>query len=199
MSIPQYTPSSTPIKQTAHGLVVGNVVRHNGTAYVKSKADTAANAAVIGIVVAAPDVDNFRFVDGGLATGLSGLTAGETYYLSPATAGLLTATPPSTVGQISKPLLFAVSTTSGFFFNWRGMEITAAAVSLYLEDIGDGTTNPITVTHGLGTKDVTVTVRENSNDEEVGVGTIDHATADTVVLTFSTAPTTDQYRVKVAL
>lgn len=127
MSIPHYAPSSIPIKQTSHGLAVGNVVRHNGTAYVKSKADTAANAAVIGIVVAAPDVDNFRFVDGGLATGLSGLTAGEVHYLSSATAGLLTTTAPSAVGQISKPLLFAVSTTSGFFFNWRGFEITVAA------------------------------------------------------------------------
>lgn len=40
-----------------------------------------------------------------------GLTAGARYYLSAATAGLLTATPPSTVGQYVQPVIKALSTT----------------------------------------------------------------------------------------
>jgi hypothetical protein len=51
---------------------------------------------------------------------LSGLTAGTVYFLSPSSAGALTATAPTTVGQVSKPLLIAYTTTAGYFFDWRG-------------------------------------------------------------------------------
>ena len=63
----------------------------------------------------------------------------------------------------------------------------------YSEDIGDGSTTAITVTHGLGTKDVVVSVRDASSDDEV-VCDVQAATTSTVVLTFGVAPTTDQYR-----
>ena len=49
---PGTSATSTVINQAAHGLTVNNVVRHNGTAWVKSQADTTANAVVGGIVIA---------------------------------------------------------------------------------------------------------------------------------------------------
>lgn len=47
----------------------------------------------------------------GLITGLSGLTAGAVYYLSAATAGVMTTTAPSTTGQWVVRLGIAKSTT----------------------------------------------------------------------------------------
>jgi hypothetical protein len=114
---------STTITQTAHGLAVGNVVRFNGTAYVKALADSAVDAEVVGIVSVVTDADHFTLVSGGVVSTLTGLTAGATYFLSPTTAGLLTSTEPSALGQVSKPLLVAVSTTAGVFFNWRGQVV----------------------------------------------------------------------------
>lgn len=47
----------------------------------------------------------------GLLAGMSGLTAGAVYYLSAATAGLITSTAPSTLGQYVVRVGIAVSTT----------------------------------------------------------------------------------------
>lgn len=107
------------ITQASHGFAVGDVVRHNGTIYVKAQADSAANAEVVGIV-SAVDGNDFTLIVGGRIDTLSGLTAGTVYFLSDATAGLLTATEPTDTDHISKPLLIATSTTAGFFYNMRG-------------------------------------------------------------------------------
>lgn len=115
---------SSTISQTAHGFTGGEVVRFDGTNYVKAQADSAADSEVIGIVASVASADVFTLIYTGVVTGLSGLTAGTTYFLDPATAGALTATEPVTVGQISKALLIALSTTSGVFINMRGSIVT---------------------------------------------------------------------------
>ncbi len=115
------------ITQTSHGLVVGNVVRFNGTNYVTAKADSATDAEVAGIVTAVAGVNDFTLLTSGFINTLSGLVAGTTYFLDPSTAGLLTATEPITSGQVSKPLLIAVSTTAGYFMNMRGLVLGATA------------------------------------------------------------------------
>lgn len=116
--------ASTAVVQASHGLAVGNVVRHNGTAYVKAQADSQANAAAVGIVTAVADTNNFTLTTAGMVTGLSSLTAGTTYYLSPAFAGALTATEPYAAGQVSKPLLVATSATAGVWINQRGTVVS---------------------------------------------------------------------------
>lgn len=65
----------------------------------------------------------------------------------------------------------------------------------YQTDVGDGSTNPITVTHDLGTRDLIVSVRENASPYEFVFPTIGATTLDTVTLTFTSTPTTDQFRV----
>jgi hypothetical protein len=67
---------------------------------------------------------------GSYIEGLSGRTAGETYFLSPTTAGAMTITEPTTVGQIRRPVFFAVSTTAGIFNPLLGIEVTTAGTSL---------------------------------------------------------------------
>ena len=67
----------------------------------------------------------------------------------------------------------------------------------YSETFGNGSDTTITITHSLGTSDLTnILVREVSSGEIV-YPTIIIADTNTVELTFSTAPTTNQYRVTV--
>ena len=112
------------VNQVAHPFAVGDVVRVSdaGTSYVLAQADSVANAEVAGIVTEDTDADNFMLTVGGLVEGMTGLTAGAVHFLSASSAGDLTATEPSTTGQVSKPVLIALpsSTTSGLFFNMRG-------------------------------------------------------------------------------
>lgn len=111
------------ITQSSHGFAVGDVLKFSGSTYAKAKADTAADAEVVGIVSAVGGTNTFTLLMSGYISGLSGLTQGTLYFLDPSTAGALTATEPSTVGQVSKPLLQAVSTTAGIFTNHRGIVI----------------------------------------------------------------------------
>ena len=97
------------IQQTAHGLSVGQAVRHNGSAWVAAMADTAANAVGGGIVVAVLSPDVWVLATSGYVAGLSGLSAGSVHYLSAATAGALTTTAPA----IATSVILADSTTSG--------------------------------------------------------------------------------------
>lgn len=124
-------PNIYTITQTAHGFSVGNVLKYTGTAYALAKADNADDAEVVGIVASVIDANDFTLQVAGEVTTLSGLTAGTTYFLSDTTAGLLTATAPTTNGSISKPLGVAVATTALFFFNFRGEVIqTNGSVSV---------------------------------------------------------------------
>lgn len=101
--------TSNIVQQTTHGLSVGNVIRHNGASWIKSKADTAANSVVGGIVIAVLSPDVFVMATGGYVSGLSGLTAGAVHYLDSSAAGTLTTTAPS----IAAPIIHADTTTSG--------------------------------------------------------------------------------------
>jgi hypothetical protein len=114
----------TEVNQVAHGLAVEDVIKITGAGtYGKAQADSAANAEVIGVVTVVTDVDNFTFVSGGQTLEMTGLTANSIYFLDPSTAGLLTLTEPTTAGQISRPVLYTDTTTSGFYLPYRGVEV----------------------------------------------------------------------------
>lgn len=117
------------IAQTAHGLSVGDWVYFNGTSYTKAQADEDANSEVYGVVSAVADANNFTITTHGYVTGLSGLTAGAAHFLSADTAGAITATEPTTSGTISKPVLLADSTTSGYVMIMRGVENGGSSAS----------------------------------------------------------------------
>lgn len=115
------------IAQATHGFTVGNIIRWNGTSYVKSQADSASNAEVAGMVSTVIDANNFVLTLEGAVSGLTSLTSGTSYFLDPSTAGVYTATEPSTVGQVSKPLFVADSTTTAIFKNYRGIVVSSTA------------------------------------------------------------------------
>ena len=104
---------------------VGNVVYLSGSTYTLAQANSVTAAEVIGIVTVASG-SQFTMVVSGQATGLSGLTAGTLYFLSPTTGGLLTSTEPSTAGQVDKPVCVADSTTSCWVSQYRGALIASA-------------------------------------------------------------------------
>jgi hypothetical protein len=114
------------INKVGHAFVVGDVLYLNGAVYEKARADAANTAEVVGMVSRVIDVDNFEMTLSGEVGGLTGLVAGEVYFLSAATAGLLTVTEPSVVGQVSLPVGVASSTTSLYVAPKRGVVVGGA-------------------------------------------------------------------------
>ena len=74
--------------------------------------------------------------------------------------------------------------------------IAAAALERVSQTIGDGTNTSFTITHNFGTRDVTVQVRETSGNY-YSVVTPVAFNEDTVVVTFASPPSTNEYRVTV--
>jgi hypothetical protein len=83
------------VAQTAHGFIVGDAVAHDGTAWIKARADNA-NTLCQGIVVDVAALNAFTVCTfGKVSVAAHGLTVGQHYWLSQATAGLITVTQPS--------------------------------------------------------------------------------------------------------
>lgn len=94
--------------------VLGEIMYIFGAdAVKKAKADAAGTAQAIFFAASASTATTAtgNFQSSGVLAGLSGLTAGSTYYLSAATAGAMTTTAPSSVGQFVTRLGQALSTT----------------------------------------------------------------------------------------
>lgn len=129
------------VAQTAHGFSTGNVLKSSGTAdqYALAKADSAANAEVVGIVSRVIDANNFVMTTEGVTTtGVPTNTAGTVYFLDPTTAGAVTATKPSTIGQVVKPVLTILNSATRALFSHSllGILISAANTTPYSPTIG---------------------------------------------------------------
>jgi hypothetical protein len=121
---PSVSATTRTVSQVAHGFAVGDVVFLSAAnTFAKAKADADSTSEVIGVVHSVPNANSFSMTMTGRITGLSGLTAGGTYFLSPTTAGAITLTEPTTSGQISKPILVAESTTTAYVVQFRGAVI----------------------------------------------------------------------------
>lgn len=65
----------------------------------------------------------------------------------------------------------------------------------YIEDIGDGSTTNIVVTHNLATRDVLVRVYRNASPwDEIDVD-VEHTSTNTITIKFAVAPATNAYNV----
>lgn len=98
------------VAQVAHGFSIGQAVYFTGSTWALARADSPSTSNNAFLICDVPSTDTFVVLVRGYITGLSGLTAGTTYYLSASSAGALTATAPA----LPVPMLFADSTTSGF-------------------------------------------------------------------------------------
>lgn len=74
---------------------------------------------------------------------------------------------------------------------------TAVVVRKYATNVGDGTSTAITITHSLNTRDIQVTLYDNSSPYAEVNCDVEHTTTTTAILRFSVAPTLNQYRVVV--
>lgn len=108
--------------QVAHGFAKGDILRYNGTDFIKALADTSENARMVGMVSEIITANTFKLMVSGYVSGLSlglGLVAGTTYYLSDTVAGGLIAVP----GTIPKPCAQTITTTSLIFVNGFGLDV----------------------------------------------------------------------------
>lgn len=102
------------ITKAAHGFVAGDVLTFSAGNYTKAQANSPTNSIIVGIVEEVITVDVFVLLVSGYHANMSGLTANTLYYLSPTTAGLLTATRPTAYNQTITPVFYATSATTGY-------------------------------------------------------------------------------------
>jgi hypothetical protein len=125
------------ITQASHGFVstdIGCALYINGSGvYTKARSDAANTAEVVGLLYSIVDANTFNIAMAGEVTVDStqtggAMTVGENYYLSPTTAGRLTATEPTTVGHVSLPIGVAKSATVLVVNIMRGVVVGGANV-----------------------------------------------------------------------
>ena len=93
---------------------------------------------------------------------------------------------------------FAVGAGTGITVNVDDVAIdTAVVVRKYAVNLGDGSATSYTITHNLGTRDVTVGLYEPAASYAEVVADVEHSTTNTITVKFTVAPTTDQFRVVV--
>ena len=91
-----------------------------------------------------------------------------------------------------------VVASGGLSVGASGFELdTTIAVRKYAANVGDGTATTYTVSHNLGTKDVIVSVYDNSSPYAELICDVQHTSTTAITLLFSVAPTSNQYRVVV--
>jgi hypothetical protein len=127
-------PASFLVTQAAHGFVVGSTIKLSGSTWVKTKADSSANAGTDGVVSQIVDAGNFYYVKGGFVPGT--YTVGEDYFLSTGTLGavmILSDPEVWTVGQVRE--FIGVGVSAGLMVNIDiGIEITAAYIDKYVTE-----------------------------------------------------------------
>ena len=134
----------------------------------------------------------------GLSTSASGLTLNPT-----STGGLTTSSSGAFIklatnsGLVTDATGLYVGAGSGIVVSTGTVAIdTTVVVRKYAASIGDGSSLSYVVTHNLGTKDVQVTLYDNSTNAEY-LADVTHTSTTTITVAFSTAPTTNQIRVVV--
>jgi hypothetical protein len=120
----------------SHSFIAGEVIGFSGGTYNHAIADGTYNGEIIGLVSKYIDANTFELTQAGFVSGLTGLVSDTTYFLSPIVAGQLTATEPTTSGYISKAVLIATSTTSGWVLPYPGYYISSG-VTLSWTNLAD--------------------------------------------------------------
>ena len=107
------------VNQVGHGFSVGDVIRLDGSNYVKAQADSVNNANAISFVVSVTDADNFVLQSEGYTIASLGLSNGDEAFLSTTVLGGIQTTEP-TNGEINlylgqqTPQGFLISISTGF-------------------------------------------------------------------------------------
>jgi hypothetical protein len=125
----------------------------------------------VGVVSAVADSNNFTVTFAGEVTGLSGLTDGEKYFLSAATAGAVTASIPSGVGEFAVAVMVATSTTTAIVNPHLVCPLTEDSVRG--EHVAD---KQIAIGHLTASLQAAIQRNPNSNRQMVLAGSISSVT-----------------------
>lgn len=117
---------------TSVGVTAGTVVKvAAGGGITLANSASPSNAEILGIAI---DVNTSRTIVAvaGKISGATisnnlisgGFTSGCVYFLDPVVSGGITRIEPSTIGQVSKPVILGISTTEGLILPYRGQFIT---------------------------------------------------------------------------
>lgn len=110
---------------TSHDFNVGTPIYYDGTTYRASNCTTGSAAEVLGIIQSTTN-DTFTYVsDGSITfdTNYFSMAPGSIYFLGPL-SGQLATSEPTHEGHISKPILYAISDSTGLVKNYRGITIS---------------------------------------------------------------------------
>lgn len=148
---------------------------------------------------------DFVFVTGGTLydnTGwvqtATGVTVGTTAIVWQQFSGAGTYTASNGVQLVGSDFSGVVVASGGLSVGASGFQLdTTIAVRKYAADVGDGTNTSYTITHSLNTKDVIVSVYDNSSPYAEVICDVQHTSTSAITLLFSVAPTSNQYRVVV--
>lgn len=114
------------IYQPSHGFIINDVVGWSGGTYNKPIANGTYDGEVLGIVSRCIDANCFDITQAGYTSGLTAsLITNCTYFLSATDKGCLTTTEPSTDNYISKAMLIATSTNSGWVLPYAAYTISS--------------------------------------------------------------------------
>lgn len=181
-----------------NGIYTVTTVGDGSTAWVLTRAtDFNSSAEIQG--------GDFVFVTGGTTydnTGWvqtsTGVTVGTTAIVWQQFSGAGTYTASNGVQLVGSNFSGVVVASGGLSVGASGFELdTAIAVRKYAANVGDGTNTSYTITHSLSTRDVIVSVYDNSSPYAEVICDVQHTSTSAITLLFSVAPTSNQYRVVV--
>lgn len=127
------------VTQSSHGFSVGDAIYFDGSTetYELAQADDATTLGAF-IVSAVANTNTFTVCQNGKIDGLSGLTAGQYYFVSTTTAGEITSSQPTS--GYDNPIFFALSETEGIVLPYRPAAIDDTASTLAVSEGGTGAT-----------------------------------------------------------
>lgn len=148
---------------------------------------------------------DFTFVDAGSTLANTGwvcvdevTTVGTDPIVFQQFSGAGTYTASNGVQLVGSDFSGVVVASGGLSVGASGFQLdTTIAVRKYAANVGDGTATSYTITHNLGTRDVIVSVYDNSSPYAEVICDVQHTSTSAITLLFSVAPTSNQYRVVV--
>ena len=145
-SAPSINAITVSVSPKSTGITIGNVVRITDAGLTLSRANSAENAEVLGIVVGSDASSDTIAISGSVNNtnfsrtisnllGISGgtLSVGCAYFLSTDVPGGITTVEPNTYGYVSKPVLLGISGSAGGLLPYRGILIEGVTAGITAE------------------------------------------------------------------
>lgn len=132
-----------------------------------------------------------------ILTSDAAITVGTTAQAWGQLGGGTTYTASNGVQLVGSDFRAVAAASGGISVGAGGISVDASIVARKASaNIGNGSSTSIAFAHALGTKDVTVAIRENATDAHVFADVVSTDT-NTVTITFATAPASNAFRVTV--